>query len=120
LGLKDGIFDVRFRFRGKEFKKSLKTPAQAACHLIELTIHRLYTGQTQLQHDVDPGDFILSGGTLLKPPDPRSKPVALPSTKALAEEYGLSDSERWDRASSIRARLGEHLRVPFFMHRNSV
>jgi hypothetical protein len=52
LGKKDGIFHVRFRFRTKEYKKSLKTrdqgAAEAVCHLIELTIHRLHTGQIQV------------------------------------------------------------------------
>ncbi len=70
IGQKDGIFHVRFRFRGKEYKKSLKThdkgAATAALHVVTLTIHRLLTGQIQLPAAVDPGDFILSGGTLLQ------------------------------------------------------
>jgi hypothetical protein len=49
LSKKDGIFVVRFRFQGKEFKKSLKTrnqgAAKAAMSVVELTIHRLHTGQ---------------------------------------------------------------------------
>lgn len=46
LGRKGGIYHVRFRLAGKEFKKSLKTrDRKAAGHLIKLTLHRLYTGQ---------------------------------------------------------------------------
>jgi integrase len=94
LGQKDGIFHVRFRFRGKEYKKSLKThderAAEAACHVIELTMHRLLTGQLQVPPAVDPGDFIVSGGTLLKPVESPIPRVALPSTRQLADEYSTS------------------------------
>jgi hypothetical protein len=48
LGKKGDIFVVRFRFSGKELKKSLKIrerdEADAARSLVELTIHRLRTG----------------------------------------------------------------------------
>ncbi len=71
LGKKGGIFHIRFRFRGKEYKKSLKIRdkihAEAAKKVTELTIHRLLTGQITLPTDVDAGDFIFSGGTLTKP-----------------------------------------------------
>jgi integrase len=94
LGQKAGIFHVRFRFHGREYKKSLKTrsrsAAEAAGHLIELTIHRLHTGQTQLPPQVDPGDFIVSGGTLLKPVEPRAPKAALPSSRQLADAYAKS------------------------------
>jgi hypothetical protein len=97
LGQKDGIFHVRFRYAGKEFKKSLKirdrADAEAARNLIELTIHRLRTGQTKVPEGVDAGDFIASGGTLQAPPIP-AEPVlplvVLPSTRRLTEEYGES------------------------------
>src|SRR5262245_55084591 len=94
LGQKAGIFHIRFRFRGRDYKKSLKTSdpaaAAAALHVIELTIHRLLTGQVPLPAEVDPGDFILSGGTLLKPVERPAKPVARPATRALIEEYTAS------------------------------
>ena len=52
LGCKGGVFHVRFRFQGSEYKKSLKTKdepaARAAVHLIELTLHRLLTGQLRV------------------------------------------------------------------------
>ena len=45
LGQKKGVFHVRFRFQGKEYKKSLqmrdKDAAVAARRLVEVTIHRL-------------------------------------------------------------------------------
>jgi hypothetical protein len=91
LGKKGDIFCIRFRYSGKEYKKSLKTrnpgAADAARHLIELTIHRLLTGQTVIPPSVDPGDFILSGGTLQKPVEPPVKAVAPPSTRKLTDEY---------------------------------
>ena len=71
LGKKDGIFHIRFRYQGREFKKSLKIrdrgAAEAAKNLVELTTHRLLTGQIAVPEAVDVGDFILSGGTLLEP-----------------------------------------------------
>src|SRR3954470_19461458 len=68
LGRKGDIYVARFRFQGKEFKKSLKTSsladARAAMHGVEQAIHRLITGMTQVPSGVDPGDFILSCGSL--------------------------------------------------------
>ena len=90
LGQKDGIHNIRFRYRGKEYKRSLKVrdaeAAAAARHSVELTIHRLVTGLLQLPEGVDPGDFILSGGTLIKPPNAVDRPIA-PSTRATVDEY---------------------------------
>lgn len=91
LGTKDGIFVVRFRYQGKEFKRSLKTrseaAAKAALHLVELTLHRLHTGQLAIPEDVDPGDYVVSGGTWkpLAPPTP--EPVALPTIKELVPRF---------------------------------
>ncbi len=55
IGQKGGVFHVRFRLLGREYKKSLKTrdesAARAARHLIELTLHRVHTGQLQLPPD---------------------------------------------------------------------
>ncbi|OAI40491.1 hypothetical protein AYO40_00730 [Planctomycetaceae bacterium SCGC AG-212-D15] len=60
LAQKDGIYHVRFRYHLKEYKKSLKTrnesAADAALHVVELTIHRLHTGQVHVPEGVDPGD----------------------------------------------------------------
>ena len=91
LGQKDGVFHIRFRFRGKEFKKSLKTreesAAKAVAHLIELTLHRLHTGQLLVPDDVDPGDFIVSGGVIPTIPEPKSPPVIRPTTRAIADKF---------------------------------
>jgi integrase len=114
LGQKDGIFHVRFRFRGKEFKKSLKTTdrsaADVALHVIELTIHRLLTGQTAVPEGVDPGDFILSGGTLKEPvePTPPAPAPVKPSTNALIAEY--KESQKHLLAPSYHASQAMHLR----------
>jgi hypothetical protein len=49
LGKKGDTYCARFRLRGREYKKSLKTrdaaAARAALHVIELTLHRIHTGQ---------------------------------------------------------------------------
>src|SRR5262249_25043610 len=55
-----------------------------------------------------PGDFIVSGGTLLKPPAPPVKPVELPSTKALTAQYGTSQKALM--APSYHYRQTMHLR----------
>jgi hypothetical protein len=69
---KNGVYHARFRFQGRQFKKSLKTTlkddAKSALHIVETAIHRLLTGQIAVPTDVDPGDFIVSGGTLKVPP----------------------------------------------------
>lgn len=92
LGKKDGIFHIRFRYGGKEYKKSLKThdegAAEAARHVVELTLHRLLTGQGTVPDGVDPGAFIVSGGTLRTPPATPVKRSALPSTRQAAVTYG--------------------------------
>jgi integrase len=112
FGKKDGIFSIRFRYQGKEYKKSLKTrdegAAEAARHVIELTIHRLLTGQSVIPAGVDPGDFILSGGTQQKPFEPPVKPVAPPVTKKLTEEYG--ESQKTLMAPSYHSSQMLHLR----------
>jgi hypothetical protein len=113
VGQKDGIYHVRFRFGGREYKKSLKTrsedSAAAAQRSIELTIHRLITGMIAIPENVDPGDFILSGGTLHEPRRKKAvPPLALPSTKALIEEY--KESQRNLLAESYHYSQAMHLR----------
>ncbi len=88
LGRKGDLFVARFRFQGKEYKKSLKTTrkvdAQAALLGIERAIHALTIGLTEVPPGVDPGDFIVSGGTLKAAARPRRRcrPLA-----ALIEDY---------------------------------
>lgn len=69
-GRKGDIFVGRFRSQRKEFKKSLKVrdqaEAEAARRLVGVTLHRLLTGHRQVPPGFDPGDFIVSGGTLTK------------------------------------------------------
>src|SRR3954453_21930818 len=88
LGRKGDVYVARFRYQGKEFKKSLKTTslpdARAAMHGVEQAIHRLATGMAQVPAGVDPGDFILSGGTLKQAASRRSN---VPSTAALIDDY---------------------------------
>src|SRR5205823_3667919 len=115
LGQKGGVYHARFRLRGREYKKSLKTrdesAARAACHLIELTLHRLHTGQLRLPGDVDPGDFVVSGGTLTRPAEPGPPPdpaPPLPSTRALIDGYTaaqknlLAPSYHYSQAMHLR------------------
>jgi integrase len=91
LGLKNGTYVIRFRHNGKEYKRSLKTrnqtDAAAAKNSIELTIHRILTGLLTIPLDVDPGDFIVSGGVITKPASKRERPPLLPTTQSLMDEY---------------------------------
>src|SRR5206468_4256347 len=109
---KDGIYHVRFRYRDREYKRSLKIrdkgAAEAARNLVELTIHRLLTGQVVVPARVGAGDFIVSGGTLMAPvrsPDPVAN---APSTNALIEEYKegqknlLAESYHYSQALHLR------------------
>jgi len=112
LGQKHGIFHIRFRYAGKEYKKSLKTrdqdAAEAARRSVELTIHRLLTGLIQLPPDVAAGDFILSGGTLLRPPEPLPEQVVRPSTRTLTDQY--VESQKHMLAPSYHSSQAMHLR----------
>lgn len=115
LGQKDGVYHVRFRYRGREYKKSLKTrdegAARAVAHLVELTLHRILTGQLRVPDGVDAGDFVVSGGTLVGPHEPEPPTVAavpLPSTRALADEY--TAAQRPLLAPSYHASQAMHLR----------
>jgi integrase len=88
LGKKGDVFVARFRFEGKEYKKSLKTSrkadADAAMLGIERAIHLLVTGTLQVPPGVDPGDFIVSGGTRQQADRPRKRP---PTLTAVIDEY---------------------------------
>ena len=68
LGQKDGIYLARFRYGGREYKKSLKTrdrkEAENGLRTVENAIHRLTTGTLAVPADIDAGTFILSGGTV--------------------------------------------------------
>lgn len=114
LGQKDGTYIIHFRFNRKEYKKSRKvrgkSTAEAAKNLVELTIHRLVTGQSSLPATVDPGDFILSGGTLLQPAvyDPPAEQLKSRCTKELMEEY--TESQKHLQAESYHYSHAMHLR----------
>ncbi len=80
---KNGVYHVRFRYAGRQFKRSIKSrdalAARAAQATVEVTLYRLLTGQLQCPPGVDLGDFIVSGGVLTAPavpPAPRHPPVS--------------------------------------------
>ena len=112
LGLKDGVYHIRFRLHNAQYKKSLKTrdrgAAQAALHVVELTLHRLLTGQLALPPDVDPGDFVVSGGTRTAPVAPPVKAPPKPTTAALMAAY--LEANRPLQAPSYHASQAMHLR----------
>src|SRR5262245_13512105 len=110
LGNKNGVFLARFRFQGKEFKKSLKTTdrkaAEAAMHRVEDALHRLAIGLIRAPEGVDPGDFVVSGGTLSAPthhPGPRSVPTLTAAIKEYLSNLGHV-------AATNRYTIGVHLR----------
>ncbi len=88
ISQKNGVFHVRFRFAGKQYKKSLKTSsgpdAEVATALVQRTIHWLATGQLQVPLGVEAGDFIVSGGTLK---EPQRKLSPAPTLRSLIYEY---------------------------------
>lgn len=108
LGKKDEVFVARFRFEGKEYEKSLKTirksDAEAAIHAVERGNHGLAIGMIQIPTGVDPGDFILSGGTLREAKRPRHK---VPTLAALIEDYLAGQGHK---AASTVYTEGVHLR----------
>ena len=108
LGKKGELYVARFRYGGKEYKKSLKTDrvgdARAALKGVERIIHGLTTGMVQVPAGVDPGDYIVSGGTLREPPRPRRR---VPSLSALIDEYLANLSHK---APSSVYTEGVHLR----------
>src|SRR4051794_27780770 len=108
LGKKGVVYVARFRYGGKEYKKSLKTDrladARAALKGIERIIHGLTTGMVQVPVEVDPGDYIVSGGTLKDPLKPRRR---VPALSALIDEYLANLSHK---APSSVYTEGVHLR----------
>jgi integrase len=68
LAKKNGVYLARFRYEGKEYKRSLKTSdrkaAEGAMHRVEDALHRLAIRLITVPEGVDPGDFIVSGGAL--------------------------------------------------------
>jgi len=110
LGKKNGVYLARFRFHGKEYKRSLKTAdkkdAGAAMHGVERALHRLAVGALAVPPGVDPGDFIVSGGTLAPPaPAPGRRPV--PTFGSAVQEF-LENLGHL--AESNRYTVGVHLR----------
>ena len=110
LGKKGDVYVVRFRLHGREHKKSLKVrdreAAEAARNLVELTLHRLKTGQVRIPPGVDPADFIVSGGVLTEPV--RNKPDAAPTPGRLAATF--LEARQATLAPSTHKLFGYHLR----------
>jgi hypothetical protein len=110
LGKKNGTYLARFRFQGKEYKRSLKTAdrkaAEGAMHRVEDALHRLAIGLITVPAGVDPGDFIVSGGVLTSPVN---RPVCrqLPTLATAVDEY-LGNLGHL--AESNRYTVGVHLR----------
>jgi integrase len=109
LGRKNGVFLARFRYAGKEFKKSLKTsdPKDAEAALLEIrrTIHRLTIGILQLPAGVDAGEFIVSGGT-------RASIAVVSATPPLSFAAAVAEylGNLAQVAPSHRYTIGVHLR----------
>jgi integrase len=103
LGKKNGVYLARFRHDGREYKKSLKTSDRKAA---EDALHRLSINTLTVPPGVDPGDFIVSGGTLTAP-SRQAKPRVIPTLAAAAQEY-LGNLGRL--AESHRYTIGVHLR----------
>jgi integrase len=110
LGKKNGVYLARFRHRGKEYKKSLKTSdpkaAEGAMHRVKDVLHRLAIRAIAVPDGVDAGDFIISGGMLTEPVA-RASPRAIPTLDQAVTEY-LDNLGHL--AESNRYTIGVHLR----------
>lgn len=88
---KNGVYHVRFRFGGQQFKRSLKTTdakaAKAAHNVVEVALYRLNRGWLQCPSGIDIGDFIVSGGTLTAPTQVEPEPAPPPSVNELVPRY---------------------------------
>src|SRR5271166_1535877 len=93
---------------GREYEKSLKTTrkadAEAAMHAVERATHGLTTGMLHIPPGVDPGDFIISGGTLKQAARGRQR---IPVLASLIDEYLASQGHK---APSTAYTEGVHLR----------
>jgi hypothetical protein len=99
LDLKNGTYVVRFRHGSRSYKQSLKTrsraDAEAALSMVKLTLHRLMVGLLQLPPDVDPGDFVVSGGTATAArPGVPAPPLAAAVTEHCGQLGHLADTTR--------------------------
>lgn len=87
LDQRNGIYNVRFRLDGREYKKSLKTrdreDAAAALHGVEQTLHLLRIGKLVVPPEIDAGDYVVTGGAVKRLAD-RAK---LPSLAQAVTEY---------------------------------
>ena len=110
LSKKNGVYLARFRYQGKEYKKSLKTTdrtsALAAMHRVEDAFHRLAICLITVPQDVDAGDFIVSGGTLTSPttkPDPQNVPTLDVATAEYLRNLGhMAESNRYTTGVHLR------------------
>jgi integrase len=110
LGKKNGVYLARFRYQEKEFKRSLKTAdrkaADLAMHRIESALGQLALGLLRVPEGVDPGDFILSGGSLEAPRAPRLR-REVPALEKAVQEYRDNLAHL---APSNQYTVGVHLR----------
>jgi integrase len=123
LGKKNGVYLARFRFQGREFKKSLKTSdrkaAEAAMHRVEDALHQLTIHLIDVPAGVDPGDFIVSGGKLTAPV--LAPPVqVVPTLGAAIQEYldnlgHLAESNRYTigvHLRNLQKKMGDKVEAP--------
>ncbi len=104
---KNNQYYVRFRLEGKRYKKSLKTSderdAKGAKSIVDVCLHRIHTGQLMVPPEVDPGEFVVGGGTCTSP-----KRREVPTLQELVDEFTTSQNmmvaESWSYTQSIHLR----------------
>jgi hypothetical protein len=69
----------------REATRTIKdeSAARGALHLIELTLHRLHTGQLHVPERVDPGDFVVSGAPSPNPSNAHRSRWCWPTTTGI-------------------------------------
>lgn len=109
LRSRKGHFHAVFRYGGKLYERSLNTEkdslARQALGRVEGALHCLRIGQLKIPPNVDPGDFIVSGGTLqtVEPDRPEGPSVAVAKAAYLQGQKNLIADSYLD---SQRTHLG--------------
>ena len=96
LAKKNDIYILRFRYQGKEYKRSLQTSdrddAQEIQHTAERTIRRLQRGVLQVPEGVDVAKFIVSGGVFTAAAP--AVPLVAVTTRTLVTDYLASEKNK--------------------------
>jgi site-specific recombinase XerD len=105
---KSGRFRIRFRYGGRDFKRSMRTmnrrEAEAIRGRVEETIMLIERGRLDIPSDADPGTFILSDGRRINKP-------SSPKVRTLADFFRTYSEELPPGAKEESTLVGEQIHV---------